>query len=161
MRKEEDLCDFCLKNEGVEVLGDLWLCHRCFKKLKKGKKIMGFEPVDFSEEKKELEEKLSRSRKGDSAHEKSKEVMQFDKVSQEIAEFIESVAEGSSPFRKQPVQKNTLICTKVLERIKRLKHPTTQDVELFVKTVQQDLGKACANHVHSLIFREKKNEKVV
>lgn len=37
MREQEDLCDKCGQQEGSVVIGDLWVCRKCAKKIRKNK----------------------------------------------------------------------------------------------------------------------------
>jgi ribosomal protein L37AE/L43A len=36
--KDVDPCESCYVEEGTQVIGSLWVCKKCAKKIKKGKK---------------------------------------------------------------------------------------------------------------------------
>jgi ribosomal protein L37AE/L43A len=36
--RDIDHCDYCGVEEGTKVIDEMWVCKKCFKKIKKGKK---------------------------------------------------------------------------------------------------------------------------
>jgi len=115
---------------------------------------MPYKPVDFSSEKRMIEEEFNKAKKGEKAYKKEEVVVQFEKKVNEIEEFIDVVCNGFSPFRKTPIQPHTLLCTKVLEKIKKLRNPTSKEIELFLESVETDLGNIVRNHIKKLIYKE-------
>ena len=81
---------------------------------------MSFKPVDFSEEKEELLEKADVLRKGKEAAVKTEEQVQFEKVIDEVEEFLDSVARGLSPFGRIPIQLDSLLCTRALGEMRKV-----------------------------------------
>jgi len=116
---------------------------------------MTFKPVDFSEEKAELQKQVGTNEKGSAVNE-PEEIAHFKTLAQEIDEFILSAAEGMTPFLRTPIQSSTLICTKVLGRLRAAQTVSLEDVNGFIAIVKQDLGEPVSVHIEKMIFGKKK-----
>lgn len=114
---------------------------------------MIYDPVDFSEEKKELKNTLGSIQQGEDA--KDKDTVNFTKVVRDIEEFIDSASRGLNSLcpRAIPIQTNTLICLKVFNRIKNQEIIPKAAIEEFLESVEQDLGIPARKYLNKLIFK--------
>lgn len=121
----------------------------------KERKKMIFDPVDFSEEKNKIKKTLQEKQKGKAESNREPITINFNNLVKDIEEFLDSAIRGMTSFTPHPLQKNTLICIKIFDRIKDNKNLGEEAIDEFLQLVYQDLGFPAYSYLHKLIYKEK------